>query len=163
MTGHSLGGALAVFAALDIKTSFKSAGEVTLYTYGQPRVGNEAFSDYIFSVLNKSYVRVTHYDDTVAHVPPRISGFKHAGTELWFVNKEMDAEKKECINSAYQEESKECSNSFWLKTGIWSHVNYMGIEVSGICDRRQPGGTLLAESLNENDSYADYSFIMDQE
>jgi hypothetical protein len=75
----------------------------------------------------------------------------------------MDAEKKECINSAYQEESKECSNSFWLKTGIWSHVNYMGIEVSGICDRRQPGGTLLAESLNENDSYADYSFIMDQE
>jgi predicted lipase len=100
VTGHSLGGALAVFAAVDIKANIKTAGKVTLYTYGQPRVGNEVFSDFIFSLLDKSYVRVTHYDDTVAHVPPRISGFKHAGNELWFVNKEMDAEKKECPNSA---------------------------------------------------------------
>ena len=85
---------------------------------------------------------MTHYDDAVAHAPPRISGFKHAGNELWFVNKEMDSVKKECPNTAGIEENGKCSNSFWLKTGIWSHVNYMGIQVGSICDRSQPGGTL---------------------
>ena len=145
VTGHSLGGALAVFAAVDIKSNLAQTKSVTLYTYGQPRVGNEVFSNFIFSLLDGTYVRVTHYDDTVAHIPPRISGFKHAGNELWFVNKEMDEVRKECPNSAYEEESKLCSNSFWLKTGIWSHTNYMGIVVSGTCTRRQPGGTLLTE------------------
>jgi predicted lipase len=90
VTGHSLGGALAVFAAVDLQSNFAAAGKVTLYTYGQPRVGNEVFSDFLFSQLYGRYIRVTHYDDTVAHVPPRISGFKHAGNELWFVNKIMD-------------------------------------------------------------------------
>ncbi len=47
VTGHSLGGALAVFAALDIKETLPKT-HVRLYTYGQPRVGNEGFSDYIF-------------------------------------------------------------------------------------------------------------------
>lgn len=127
VTGHSLGGALAVFAAVDIKNNLFSGNSVTLYTYGQPRVGNEAFSNFIFSLLDGSYVRVTHYDDTVAHVPPRVSGFKHAGNELWFKNKEMDTVTKECPNGANMEENGNCSNSFYLKLGIWSHVNYMGI------------------------------------
>jgi hypothetical protein len=127
VTGHSLGGALAVLAAADFKNKFFSETSITLYTYGQPRVGNEAFSDFIFSQLDGSYVRVTHYDDMVAHAPPRISGFKHAGNELWFKNNVMDEVKMECPNGAKQEENGKCSNSFWLKTGIWSHTHYMGI------------------------------------
>ena len=142
VTGHSLGGALAVLAAVDIKHNISPNTKVTLYTYGQPRVGNDEFSDFIFSKLDQTYVRVTHYDDAVAHGPPRISGFKHAGNELWFVNKEMDSVTKECPNIAGKEENGKCSNSFWLKTGIWSHTNYMGIHVGGICDRSEPGGHL---------------------
>ena len=162
VTGHSLGGALAVFAAADIKNNLFKDPSVTLYTYGQPRVGNEAFSNFIFSILDGSYVRVTHYDDTVAHVPPRITGFKHAGNELWFLNKAMDDNKKEYPNGANQEENGNCSNSFWLKTGIWSHINYMGIEVSGICNRRQPGGTLKSgEEIYDTESYAEYAYIME--
>jgi hypothetical protein len=107
---------------------------------------------------------VTHYDDTVAHVPPRISGFKHAGNELWFKNKDMDSVTKECPNGAKLEENGNCSNSFWLKTGIWSHVNYMGIEVSGTCDRRQPGGTLQSgEEILDTESYAEYTYIIGEE
>jgi hypothetical protein len=134
VTGHSLGGALAVLAAVDLKKNFYPRTYMILYTYGQPRVGNEAFSDFIFSQLDGYYVRVTHYDDAVAHLPPRIKGFKHAGNELWFVNKEMDELKIECTNDANDEENGNCSNQFWLKTGVWSHTNYMGIAITGICD-----------------------------
>lgn len=90
MTGHSLGGALAAFAAIDIKTTFNPQGGITLYTYGQPRVGNKVFSDLLFKSLSNRYVRVTHYDDTVAHVPPLISFFKHAGNEVWYKSKTYD-------------------------------------------------------------------------
>lgn len=39
VTGHSLGGALATLAALDLKSTFPTA-KMTMYTYGCPRVGN---------------------------------------------------------------------------------------------------------------------------
>mgnify|MGYP003683775703 CR=1 FL=1 len=42
-TGFGVGGALATMAALDIKAVVGHAD--LLYTYGQPRVGNEAFAD----------------------------------------------------------------------------------------------------------------------
>ena len=38
VTGHSLGAALSVFAALEINT--KIAPVYRLYNYGEPRVGN---------------------------------------------------------------------------------------------------------------------------
>lgn len=41
VTGHSLGGAAALIAASELR---KTHQNVTAYTYGQPRVGNLAFS-----------------------------------------------------------------------------------------------------------------------
>ena len=44
VTGHSLGGALAILAALDLdQIGLNIAG---VYTYGQPRVGNENFASF---------------------------------------------------------------------------------------------------------------------
>lgn len=43
VTGHSLGGALAVLAAADIKRRHPQLA-LTVYTYGAPRVGNLAFT-----------------------------------------------------------------------------------------------------------------------
>jgi predicted lipase len=47
LTGHSLGGVLTMFAALDIKDKYGRADQI--YTYGQPRLGNLAFSNYFES------------------------------------------------------------------------------------------------------------------
>ena len=47
VTGHSLGGAIAVIAALDIKHTYDVPMKV--YTYGQPRVGNGLYSKYFGS------------------------------------------------------------------------------------------------------------------
>ena len=41
ITGHSLGAALATFAAIDIKTKLNIASsKITFYTFGSPRTGN---------------------------------------------------------------------------------------------------------------------------
>ena len=46
-TGHSLGGALATLAAVDIKK--KLGGDVEFINFGSPRVGNKEFFDYFHS------------------------------------------------------------------------------------------------------------------
>jgi hypothetical protein len=40
VTGHSLGGALSVFAAMDLKKNGLGVSSTYLYTFGQPRTGN---------------------------------------------------------------------------------------------------------------------------
>merc|ERR1711916_55493 len=52
VTGHSLGGALATLAALDL-TVLKPKIPVHVYTFGAPRVGNDAFQLYFKSQIAK--------------------------------------------------------------------------------------------------------------
>lgn len=45
ITGHSLGGALAILAAFDLSLlSAKQGVAISCYTYGAPRTGNHAFA-----------------------------------------------------------------------------------------------------------------------
>lgn len=81
ITGHSLGAAIASIAA----SSFASQGiQPTVYTYGEPRNGNAAFTDYINGLISpEEYFRVTHSNDGVPQIPPTLLGFQHHGTEYW--------------------------------------------------------------------------------
>jgi triacylglycerol lipase len=65
-TGHSLGGAIAVLAA----ATFSDRATV-VYTYGQPRVGDQTFSDAYDSVLGDVTFRYVNNYDIVPHVPPK--------------------------------------------------------------------------------------------
>jgi len=71
-TGHSLGGALASIAA----AYYRSYNiPVDLYSYGAPRIGNQALSTFIgSSTLGKTY-RVTNRADPVTRIPPKIAGY----------------------------------------------------------------------------------------
>ncbi|KAJ7563420.1 hypothetical protein O6H91_03G109400 [Diphasiastrum complanatum] len=75
ITGHSLGGALAtVFTAmLYIYKEDAIAERISaVYTFGQPRVGNEKFANYMEGKLNTPvyrYFRVVYSDDIVARIP----------------------------------------------------------------------------------------------
>lgn len=77
ITGHSLGGALASLAAVDLKEQFGLNNNfITFYTYGCPRVGNQAFSDYVFRLFpDGGHQRITHSSDVVPHLPPASFGF----------------------------------------------------------------------------------------
>jgi predicted lipase len=76
ITGHSLGGALAVMAAAYLQKVYETVDQ--LYTMGQPRVGNDKFAEFMTTFIPNTY-RIVHYADQVPHVPQSILGFKHSG------------------------------------------------------------------------------------
>lgn len=69
VTGFSLGGALGVLAALDIKEIFGTVDQ--FYSFGMPRVGNEALATHFTESVPQRF-RVIHYADVAPHVPPQI-------------------------------------------------------------------------------------------
>ncbi|CAG8607980.1 38382_t:CDS:2 [Gigaspora margarita] len=83
VTGHSLGGALASFAALDLKQSVEGANPY-LYTYGEPRIGNSVFVSFMNKTLD-TIKRVVNQADIVPHLPPKID-YEHHDGEIWIAN-----------------------------------------------------------------------------
>jgi triacylglycerol lipase len=75
--GHSLGGAMAVLVAMELKPT---GG---LYTFGQPRVGNTEF----INKIDFPYFRYVNNNDVVTSVPPSMGGiwYKHQG-HLRYIN-----------------------------------------------------------------------------
>ncbi len=67
VTGHSLGAALAQLTSMDL---LRSGIPNTIYNFGQPRVGDQAYATFATKKLN--IWRVTHHKDVVPHVPPTI-------------------------------------------------------------------------------------------
>jgi predicted lipase len=53
---------------------------VNMYTFGQPRVGNDAYETTYSQLVNE--YRVVHYADIVPHLPPELLGFHHVPTEV---------------------------------------------------------------------------------
>jgi len=78
VTGHSLGGALAVNAAARLEFD-KNQTIGGLYTFGQPRVGDQAFIDACDRKFGDRYFRFVHNKDIVPRVPTRKMGFEHKG------------------------------------------------------------------------------------
>ena len=78
--GHSLGAAIAAIAAAELRNS---GTNVDLYTYGQPRIGSSAVSNYITNQNKGGNFRVTHTDDPVPRLPPLILGFVHISPEYY--------------------------------------------------------------------------------
>lgn len=78
ITGHSLGGALALTAAARLKFE-KNQTVNGLYTFGQPRVGDLAFAEACHKKFGERYFRFVHNKDIVTRVPTRNVGFKHTG------------------------------------------------------------------------------------
>lgn len=74
ISGHSLGGALALMMAARLK--IRQGIKASLYTYGQPMVGLEPFADRFAIELPGNLVRFVNQSDIVPRVPP---GFSHTG------------------------------------------------------------------------------------
>jgi predicted lipase len=82
LTGHSMGGALATLAAMDL-AGIAIQRRINLITYGAPRVGDAQFAEVL--VQNVPYIRrVIEENDLVPHFPGRRLGYVHAGPELYY-------------------------------------------------------------------------------
>ena len=148
--GHSLGGALTVHAAADlILTGLVDGSRVSIFTYGQPRVGNSKFN-VAWSNKVKEIYRLVHFRDIVSHLPTWIKKGSKQGCEsdgflpyypyhpvqeilIFFFNlstkifydKDFVA-YKECDTSDGEDQA--CSNAFF-NFSIDDHTHYFGIEV----------------------------------
>ena len=84
VTGHSLGGALATLA---VDRFIGEGREVHgLYTFGQPRVGNEVFADHFDKKIKHRTFRFVNNEDVVTRLPPRLLGYRHVGSVKYFDN-----------------------------------------------------------------------------
>uniref|UniRef100_A0A0D6QUS9 Fungal lipase-type domain-containing protein n=1 Tax=Araucaria cunninghamii TaxID=56994 RepID=A0A0D6QUS9_ARACU len=96
VTGHSLGGALAVLfsATLFVHKKEKLLEKLfAVYTFGQPRVGDEAFKDFMDTSLNVNqpvprYFRIVYSNDIVPRIPfdDPVFMFKHFGVCLYYTS-----------------------------------------------------------------------------
>jgi hypothetical protein len=69
VTGHSLGGALADLFAIGSVVDKVAKKAPILYTFGQPRVGNQAYADLHLQLLDGNF-RLVNNRDPVPHIPP---------------------------------------------------------------------------------------------
>jgi triacylglycerol lipase len=80
VTGHSLGGAIAVLAAQ--RAAEAGTTPKAVYTFGLPRVGREAFRTAYNDKLGPITYRLVHGQDIVASVPMSEIRFRHVGRAL---------------------------------------------------------------------------------
>jgi len=120
-SGHSLGAALSVIAAVEVGLTLSVP--ITCYNYGEPRVGNEDFAQFFDSHIDVSY-RIVNQHDIVPHLPPRTLGFYHIATEVWWKNKTTYII---CNGSG---EDPNCSDSVKVALSVADHLDYLSVPLS---------------------------------
>lgn len=82
ITGHSLGGALAMLFAYRCLADWPLdiAG---VYTFGQPRVGDAAFAKLYNCYLRHKTFRFVNEEDIVPRLPGVLLGYRHCGQEVF--------------------------------------------------------------------------------
>jgi triacylglycerol lipase len=85
ITGHSLGGALAVLAASRLARERPALQVAGVYTFGQPRVGNGVWTKTLPLQLQQRIFRYVNDNDIVPLVPPPLPiDYQHVGHARYF-------------------------------------------------------------------------------
>lgn len=107
VVGHSLGGAVACLAALELRLAL-GWEDVTVTTFGEPQAGNQGFVEFVDAVFGlddaadgadvvkagyrgkgKSYRRVTHVGDPVPLLPLSEWGYRSHGGEVFITKPQL--------------------------------------------------------------------------
>lgn len=129
----SLGGSVTALAAAQFSSVFNN---MTIYTLGEPRTGNQAFATFIDDTYNTaspdttSFFRLTHADDGVPNVPPTSDGYMHHGLEYWQVDPTSADDVYICTGEVTQ--CCEAQNGSGINA---AHLTYYGhtVAVGGDC------------------------------
>eukprot|EP00428_Durinskia_dybowskii_P083447 CAMPEP_0170420110 /NCGR_PEP_ID=MMETSP0117_2-20130122/35164_1 /TAXON_ID=400756 /ORGANISM="Durinskia baltica, Strain CSIRO CS-38" /LENGTH=222 /DNA_ID=CAMNT_0010678519 /DNA_START=248 /DNA_END=916 /DNA_ORIENTATION=- len=120
ITGHSLGAAMAAHCAAEYTHMGQKIS--TVYSYGMPRVGNEAFENWYKSVVIGTF-RVVHHKDPVPHLAPESFGFHHMPYEVFYTSDYKDW--KLCD---FDGEDSSCSDQYEVDLDVVNHLNYLDFD-----------------------------------
>ncbi|KAG9285299.1 hypothetical protein G9A89_001433 [Geosiphon pyriformis] len=162
VVGHGLGGAYAIFVALEQRKLYPKL-DIKIYSYGQPRVGNDQFVFHVNRLFPIQIFRITLFYDWISQIPRRIleTKFAHYGTEyfIWYnlkcecvdPYKNVDPTVFECnygmakhldYNESKYREPRDCNALYatWIRgNGISSHWGPFFKQFMGDCpERRNP-------------------------
>ncbi|KHN94150.1 triacylglycerol lipase FGL2 [Metarhizium album ARSEF 1941] len=116
LAGHSLGGAVACLAALELKLSL-GWDNLVVTTFGEPRVGNHQLAHYIDKAFHldgaassehRTYRRVTHNNDPVPLLPLEEWGYKPHGGEIYISKQELQPTERD-IRTCVGDSDPDCS------------------------------------------------------
>ncbi len=82
LTGHSLGGALAILAAAQLQRGGHQVDGI--YTFGCPRIGDRPFAMQYNRRLYNCTFRLVNHRDIVTQLPPAEMGYTHVGQLIYF-------------------------------------------------------------------------------
>ncbi|KAI8806178.1 Alpha/Beta hydrolase protein [Cladochytrium replicatum] len=134
-TGHSLGGALAMHAALDLaQTKYVARltpANIRVFTQGEPRIGNNAAGVWVTGQGWGSVYRGVNYDDIVPRLPYQWLGFKHHRREWWILSGGSSVVTCDDINASDNEDTN-CMNSV-SGTSTSAHGLYFTVAMGSGC------------------------------
>mmetsp|Transcript_47367 Transcript_47367/g.107378 ORF Transcript_47367/g.107378 Transcript_47367/m.107378 type:complete len:308 (+) Transcript_47367:64-987(+) len=146
LTGHSLGAAAAVVAGAFF--NLKYGLNCTVYTYGQPRVGDAHFSK-LFGRASPDSWRVVHAHDNIAHEPPCCAVFgpcRPDPTCPYHTDHDVLYDNDMHAGSPYRlcDGPEDLSCSHHADLNIDDHLHYFDVEVGDYCCF-DDGAELLAQ------------------
>ena len=123
ITGHSLGGALAQIAALEMKQNpiytALSIGNVSVITFGSPRWCDKTISILYGNVVDSNW-RIVNQRDLVPTVPFQAMGYHHTATMIHY----LDAKSREYVQCDGSGEDWTDRHCFYYITNIIDHTLY---------------------------------------
>jgi hypothetical protein len=135
LTGHSLGAAAAMVVGTFLEIKYNLS--ISIYTFGQPRVGDYNFSDTVTKYVH-DFWRVVHRKDMIAHEPFCCAIFGecnkvatcpyHTDHEIFYPD---DMAEGEDYRSCKGPEDSKCNN--WVDLSIDDHLHYFDIDLAEYC------------------------------
>ena len=80
--GHSLGAALALLDGISLSLHLLANVKVRVIGYGMPRVGNQAFANFVDSKLRGLVTHVNNREDPIPTVPGMFLKYHHPSGEI---------------------------------------------------------------------------------
>jgi len=122
VTGHSLGAAVATLDAMLLTENLDPSISMTTSVFGLPRVGNQAWADFVDSSLGTTLSHITNQNDPVPTVPPEFLGFVQPSQEFHITGVDSTGQATGIIACPGQDNENCSTGNSILDVSIANHL-----------------------------------------